>query len=86
MAFIDVKTQCPVGHGAVICFSVYGGPDVDFGRGFEAAEVGASGLEMMGVAKKDRLWVDVWSEVVKDKEGRPILKYGKVSSRHNRIT
>ena len=27
---------------------------------------------------KDRLWVDVWSEVVKDSEGKPVMSYGKV--------
>mmetsp|Transcript_24591 Transcript_24591/g.80380 ORF Transcript_24591/g.80380 Transcript_24591/m.80380 type:complete len:825 (-) Transcript_24591:45-2519(-) len=31
---IDVKKETPVGHGHLICFSVYCGPDVDFGRGF----------------------------------------------------
>ena len=30
VAFIEVKEQSPVGHGAVICFSVYGGPDINF--------------------------------------------------------
>ena len=33
VADIDVKTQSPVGNGKVTCFSVYGGPDVDFGNG-----------------------------------------------------
>lgn len=27
---IDVSTQCAAGHGRVTCFSVYGGPDLDF--------------------------------------------------------
>lgn len=30
---IDIKTQGPVGNGKVICMSIYGGPDVDFGDG-----------------------------------------------------
>ncbi len=30
VAFIDVKEQTPVGHGAVTCFSIYGGPDINF--------------------------------------------------------
>ena len=33
VAYIDVKTQGPVGNGRVICLSLYGGPDVDFGDG-----------------------------------------------------
>ena len=30
VAFIDVTSETPVGHGAVLCFSVYGGDDMDF--------------------------------------------------------
>ncbi|KAG2498231.1 hypothetical protein HYH03_003981 [Edaphochlamys debaryana] len=30
VAYIDVTTQTPVGHGVVLCFSVYGGDDLDF--------------------------------------------------------
>lgn len=30
---IDLKTVGPVGNGKVICFSIFGGPDVDFGAG-----------------------------------------------------
>ncbi|KXZ47740.1 hypothetical protein GPECTOR_33g622 [Gonium pectorale] len=30
VAFIDVTTETPVGHGAVLCFSIYGGDDLDF--------------------------------------------------------
>jgi DNA polymerase-1 len=30
---IDVKKQSPVGHGRVICASLYAGPEVDFGNG-----------------------------------------------------
>lgn len=30
VAFIEVKEQTPVGHGAVVCFSIYGGPDINF--------------------------------------------------------
>ena len=30
---IDLKKQGPVGNGKVICFSIYCGPDVDFGNG-----------------------------------------------------
>ena len=33
VADIDVKTQGPVGNGRVICASIYGGEDVDFGDG-----------------------------------------------------
>ncbi|CAI9773443.1 unnamed protein product [Fraxinus pennsylvanica] len=30
---IDVKEETPVDHGEIICFSIYSGPDVDFGNG-----------------------------------------------------
>lgn len=30
---IDLDTQSPVGHGVVICASVYSGPNVDYGNG-----------------------------------------------------
>ncbi|XP_060186946.1 DNA polymerase I B, chloroplastic/mitochondrial-like [Lycium barbarum] len=30
---IDVKQQTPVDHGEVICFSIYSGPEADFGDG-----------------------------------------------------
>lgn len=28
-----MKKQCSYGHGRVTCFSVYGGPDLDFSQG-----------------------------------------------------
>ncbi|PRQ31693.1 putative DNA-directed DNA polymerase [Rosa chinensis] len=33
VAEIDVKKETPVDHGQIICFSIYSGPDVDFGNG-----------------------------------------------------
>ncbi|CAA3033489.1 DNA polymerase I B, chloroplastic mitochondrial-like [Olea europaea subsp. europaea] len=33
VAKIDVKEETPVDHGEIICFSIYSGPDVDFGNG-----------------------------------------------------
>ncbi|CAH9078936.1 unnamed protein product [Cuscuta europaea] len=30
---IDVKNETPVGHGEIICFSIYSGPQADFGNG-----------------------------------------------------
>ncbi|KAF6136840.1 hypothetical protein GIB67_030125 [Kingdonia uniflora] len=33
VAKIDVKRMTPVNHGEVICFSIYSGPEVDFGDG-----------------------------------------------------
>ncbi|KAM3302499.1 DNA polymerase I B, chloroplastic/mitochondrial [Capsicum chacoense] len=33
VASIDVKQQTPVDHGEVICFSIYSGPEADFGDG-----------------------------------------------------
>ncbi|XP_047970540.1 DNA polymerase I B, chloroplastic/mitochondrial-like [Salvia hispanica] len=33
VANIDVKEETPVDHGEVICFSIYSGPEADFGNG-----------------------------------------------------
>eukprot|EP00257_Ricinus_communis_P007010 XP_002522989.2 DNA polymerase I A, chloroplastic/mitochondrial [Ricinus communis] len=33
VAKIDVKQETPVGHGEIICFSIYSGPEADFGNG-----------------------------------------------------
>eukprot|EP01018_Ginkgo_biloba_P010389 Gb_07861 [translate_table: standard] len=33
VANIDVKKDSPVGHGRIICFSIYCGPQADFGNG-----------------------------------------------------
>ncbi|XP_024033138.1 DNA polymerase I A, chloroplastic/mitochondrial isoform X2 [Citrus clementina] len=33
VAKIDVKQETPVDHGKVICFSIYSGPEADFGNG-----------------------------------------------------
>ncbi|WOL06423.1 DNA polymerase I A, chloroplastic-like isoform X1 [Canna indica] len=32
VANIDVKSDTPVGHGEIICFSIYSGPQADFGE------------------------------------------------------
>ncbi|XP_028758125.1 DNA polymerase I B, chloroplastic/mitochondrial isoform X2 [Neltuma alba] len=33
VAKIDVKEETPVDHGEIVCFSVYSGPEADFGNG-----------------------------------------------------
>ncbi|KAF5461079.1 hypothetical protein F2P56_020903 [Juglans regia] len=33
VAKIDVKQETPVDHGEIICFSIYSGPEADFGNG-----------------------------------------------------
>jgi len=45
VSHIDVTCQTPVGHGNVICFSVFAGPDVNFAK--------------PGEPKKSLLWVDL---------------------------
>lgn len=45
---IDVTKESPCGHGRVICFSIYGGPDIHFG-----AEPPTK-----GAPRQDQLWVD----------------------------
>ena len=49
VADIDVKKQSPVGHGRVICFSVYGGQDLHL-----AKEPPIDGV------LKTQLWVDTY--------------------------
>ena len=49
MSHIEVADQTPVGHGNVICFSVFCGPDVNF------AAPSAPGLPS---SKRSLLWVD----------------------------
>lgn len=66
VSHIDVSEQCPVGHGRVTCFSVYCGPDVDFG----ASQSGKNGSKNSrkngstgpaGGKPKTLLWVDTMS-------------------------
>ena len=45
---IDVTKESPCGHGRVICFSIYGGPDMHFGAEPHAA----------GAPRQNQLWVD----------------------------
>ena len=33
VADIDIKKESPVGHGKIICFSIYCGSQADFGNG-----------------------------------------------------
>lgn len=33
VAKIEVKQETPVDHGEIICFSIYSGPEADFGNG-----------------------------------------------------
>jgi len=33
VAKINVKQETPVDHGEIICFSIYSGPEADFGGG-----------------------------------------------------
>ena len=49
VAFIDIKKQSPCGHGKVICFSIYGGEDTDFGTG-----------PLEGRCRKSQLWIDTY--------------------------
>lgn len=61
VADIDVSEETPVGHGRVICFSIYLGPDIDFaasgGRGDVA---GPGGSDFTGGSpKRSLLWVDL---------------------------
>lgn len=48
VAGIDITNQSPVGHGTVVCFSIYAGPDADFNVNNDPPGV-----------KQPRLWVDL---------------------------
>ena len=63
VSHIDVSDQCPVGHGRVTCFSVYCGPDVDFGAGATRAKKsnvgkGSKPDDSKSNKPKTLLWVD----------------------------
>ena len=58
VADIDVKTQGPVGNGYVICLSIYGGPDVDFGDGPGAALWIDNHGEAEGVLQEFKGWLE----------------------------
>ncbi|GAX81575.1 hypothetical protein CEUSTIGMA_g9003.t1 [Chlamydomonas eustigma] len=73
VAFLDVKTQSPIGHGTVICFSIYGGDDINFN------------MDPLSRVLKDRLWVDVWPDVKTDEKGHPIMIMGKVQLKENSV-
>ncbi|KAL6753438.1 hypothetical protein V8C86DRAFT_460650 [Haematococcus lacustris] len=67
VAYINIKTQSPVGHGVVNCFSIYCGPDVDFREALPAL-AGRPGVP------QDRLWVDVWDEVELEHPGGDVSR------------
>ena len=48
VAYIDVTSETPVDHGTVICFSIYGGPDLDFG------------LDKDSKSRNNQIWVDTY--------------------------
>lgn len=91
-----MSCQTPVGHGAVLSISIYGGDDLDFADcGHVPASVAAthnltSALSTAGggepttnqPVRKDRVWIDVWSEVELDEGGRPIMDGRYVSAEY----
>ncbi|MEW5306424.1 MAG: hypothetical protein WDW36_008889 [Sanguina aurantia] len=71
----DWKTvQTPVGHGVVVCFSIYGGPLLDLRDAVREDEPpGPSDpLDLQST-----VWVDVWEELVIE-NGVPVMEQGKV--------
>ena len=65
---IDVTSQTPVGHGRVICLSVYCGPHVDF----SACQTEAQQGRMVEPRKLTKLWVDTYGG-----EGEQVLEVFK---------
>ncbi|GFR52186.1 hypothetical protein Agub_g14723 [Astrephomene gubernaculifera] len=89
VAFIDVTSETPVGHGAVLCFSIYAGDDLDFADCALAAASAASAAPGVThgsspAVRKDRIWVDIWGEVELGEDGRPIWdgRYVRLKSHH----
>lgn len=65
VADIDLKKQGPVGNGVITCFSLYGGPDVDFGGGKKGSVVWVDNLgPAAGVLNLFKSWFEN-SEYVK---------------------
>lgn len=56
VADIDIKEESPVGHGAVICFSIYCGPWANFNPQYHGGD-GSNGAK-----RQSRIWVDLFSQ------------------------
>lgn len=57
VADIDVKKVGPVGNGKVICVSIYGGDDVDFGNGCSTLWINNDGAAL-GILQKFKAWFE----------------------------
>lgn len=57
VADIDVKKEGPVGNGKVICASIYGGDDVDFGDGCSTLWINNDG-HALGVLQEFKAWFE----------------------------
>ncbi|EGG16650.1 mitochondrial DNA polymerase A [Cavenderia fasciculata] len=69
---IDVKEQSPIGHGKIICFSIYCGPDIDFGTGSRiwVDILGSNGDEILQIFKEyfeDESIFKVWHNYAFDR-------------------
>lgn len=74
-----------MGHGVVLCFSVYGGDDLDFSHCeppyvYDSSRTAGGGVRQ----RKDRIWVDVWDELELDGEGKPVFegRYVRLKEQH----
>lgn len=69
---IDVKRETPIGHGEIICFSIYCGPEADFGDGKSRlwVDVLDGGVEILSIFK----------EYFEDPEVKKVtIRYRKIS-------
>ncbi|KAK9151816.1 hypothetical protein Syun_010125 [Stephania yunnanensis] len=86
VAKIDVKEETPVDHGEIICFSIYSGPEADFGDGksciwVDVLDGGVDLLKEFALFFEDPLIKKVWHNYSFDRH--IILNYGlKVSGFH----
>ena len=58
---IDVTSETPVGHGNVVCLTIYSGPDVDFSFGRSSPP-------------KPRLWIDTMEDAAVLQAMKPFLQ------------
>jgi len=57
VADIDVRKVGPVGNGDVICISIYGGPDIEFQKGFPGQTLWVDNLDLSeGVLSEFSEW------------------------------
>ena len=71
---IDVTRESPCCHGTVTCFSLYCGPDMDFGAPTSGVSATDPSAQESLSEKRTMLWVDTWLNGRGDGEAEEILE------------